>query len=121
MLEYTRWQSWSDQFKYASLSKEDIDVLYSGDKDLIRDHFRLGDKYTYLNDDLLFTRFELEFLVDPFEIGRIFTPDSFADFRGYAIGQGLNKWREEQLAGSWEKYERIKQRDAGELTMEDRS
>lgn len=118
LLEYTRWQSWSDQFKYASLSKEDIDVLYSGDKDLIRDHFRLGDKYTYLNDDLLFTRFELEYLVDPFEIGRIFTPDSFADFRGYAIGQGLNKWREEQLAGSWEKYERIKQRDAGELTME---
>lgn len=118
LLEYIRWQSWSDSFKYTSFSKEDIDVLYSGDKQTIRNHFRLGDGHTYLNDELLFTWYELAYLVDPFDIGRMFTPDSFADFRGYAIGQDLNKQREEQLAGSWEKYERIKQRDTGKLTME---
>ncbi len=128
LTEFTDWQRRSDYFRFTALSYEDIEVLYSGDENRIRSHFKADDRYAYPHDGLLFTADELRYFVDPFDIGRMFTPESFRAYIGApdcfeyrpegAFSAEELQTRRKKLEDSWKEYERIRERDAGKLTAE---
>lgn len=122
--ELLEWEKWIRMYSNkAVFSIEEIDLLYSDDLESIRQHFKLP-RYVFGYDDLIFRDDEIRFYISPFDIGRMFTPDSYKvfidDFDKKMLSYGLDKPVEARLdqIDPWEEYKRIKQRDAGELTIE---
>ena len=121
LLEYEKWVRL--YYNMSIFSLDEIDLLFSDDLEGIRQHFKLP-RYVFCYNDLIFLDDEIRFSVSPFDIGRMFTPETYKAFiddfdkkmQLYDIENPIES-AQDQL-DPWEEYERIKQRDAAELTME---
>ena len=111
LIEYVKWRGIykSGRNYIFDITFEEIELLYSGDTRRIRDYFKIPE-FTFCCDDLIFTRKELSRISD-FDLGRMFPPES----SDVLI---LSEQKRAELPRAREEYERIKKRDANELTLE---
>ena len=111
LIEYVKWRGIykSGRNYIFDITFEEIELLYSGDTRRIRDYFKIPE-FTFCCDDLILTRKELSSISD-FDLGRMFPPES----SDVLI---LSEQKRAELPRAREEYERIKKRDANELTLE---
>ena len=111
LIEYVKWRGIykSGRNYIFDITFEEIELLYSGDTRRIRDYFKIPE-FTFCCDDLILTRKELSRISD-FDLGRMFPPES----SDVLI---LSEQKRAELPRAREEYERIKKRDANELTLE---
>ena len=114
LLEYTKWERM--YHNRSTLTVDEIDLLFSGDTEKIRQHFKMP-CIMFTSGDLIFTRQEVWQYVSPFDIGRMFTPEEFGQFMKQ-FSEVYHPEESGRLSGTfpWDEYERIKKRDAGSLT-----
>ena len=116
LLEYVKWQTASPYFTEAVFSAEEVELLYSGDIDRMRQEFTAYG--AVLCGDQIFSYFEIESFIDPYDFARIFTPESREEYvRKYYHG-GWSDESRRRYRIAVEEYELISERDKGELKAE---
>ncbi|MBO5077512.1 MAG: hypothetical protein J5584_07970 [Clostridia bacterium] len=121
--EYCRWQDYSPQFSCRLYSSEEIELLYSGDKDRIRAEFKM--EGSIVCGDRIITSRERGY-IDDYDYGRLF--ESEEDAVNYIISQSpyyaypsnaeLLESFKERYRRAREEYLRIKEADSGPLSKE---
>lgn len=120
MLEFVKWQNWSEYFEYASLSYDDVEILYSGDEDAVRQRFKFQDVWYYKGE--LYTIACILKTLPACEIAQMFTSDSFADFirdeilNDYVLRGEISAGRLTDIKTAWYRYDWICKEDSGLLT-----
>ncbi|MBO4260998.1 MAG: hypothetical protein J5921_00095 [Clostridia bacterium] len=115
MLEFVKWQNWSEYYEYSSMSYDDVEVLYSDDQDLMRRNLKSSSAWYY--DGELYTKFQILNCIPEYDIAQMFTEDSFAE---YCEKVSNTCWESElnrlaELRDSWNVYEQTVNADAGVL------
>ncbi len=123
LLEFVNWQNWSDYFSEVFFSKEDVDMLYSGNDDQVRKHFLCKKIWYY--EGSFYTCEQVIYELPPYEIAVMFTPEEFERFMDqnnmyYYLKTGSSRDADRimRMFGAWEVYETISKEDAGELTVQ---
>ena len=120
LLEYVNWQNWSPSCKNATFDAELVDVLYSGDDNLVRERFKRDDVIMFEN--VLYYSIDIYTAVPAYELLRLYQTDSLdsltetindnQSWLHFYIGSG----RLERLKNAASDYEKLKKEDEGPLT-----
>lgn len=111
LLEYVKWQTASPYFTEVVFSAEEVELLYSEDIDRMRREFPADG--AVLCGDQIFSYYEIEYFIDPYDFARIFTPESLAEYakKYYGNPEGLR----DRYRACVETYRLITERDKGKL------
>ena len=113
LLEYAKWQNASPYYTVVQLTYEDIELIYSGDIDRMRQEYIATGAFQY--EDQIYSFYEFEYYIDQYDLGRIFTPESLAE---YLEKEGYRALDSNIFQSAREEYERIFERDKGELKID---
>ena len=121
--EYCRWQDYSPQFSRRLYSSEEIELLYSGEKDRIRAEFKM--EGCIVCGDRIITGMERGY-IDDYDYGRLFESEEDAvnyllsrnpDYADPSNAAKLESYKE-RYRRAREEYLRIKAADSGPLSKE---
>jgi hypothetical protein len=113
LLEFAKWQTASPYYNRVELTRDDVELIYSEDIDRMRQEYIAYGAFLY--EGRIYTYYEVEYFIDTYDLGRIFTTESLTEYlekegRGALSPAGFQRAREE--------YERIFERDKGELKVD---
>ncbi|MBO7658108.1 MAG: hypothetical protein J6T65_02225 [Clostridia bacterium] len=120
-LEYVKWQNWSPSYKEATLDEELVDVLYSGDDDLVRQRFK-KDSVIYF-EGVLYNLADVYRAVPAYELLRLYSEDDFNELiEMLELDYNRSRYhvtveRVERLKNARIEYEKLKNEDEGPLTL----
>ena len=121
LLEFVKWQSWSDYFEYAILTYEDVETLYSGDRDLICQRLKSPDVWFFEGE--LYEQETIITALPDYEIARVFSEEAFAEFidnsilNNYVLNGKITAGRLKDIKNAWYVYNLIREEDSGLLCL----
>jgi|GEM_PF-4100106 len=124
MLEYVKWMKWSRAFQQLALNEDDVELLYSGDEDAIRQSLMI--KKAIYFEGRIYMKWDIMNWVPAYDLARMYTKEQFTDIFKDDITHALNlldegnlegRERLNRILGAWDTYDKISKEDSGALTV----